>query len=189
VPEALTSLDRLREIALEQHGFITSAQTREAGMSTPLVASMVRRGRLEHVSHGVYRIGQVPVTQYAPLMQAVLWTGFPEACVSHDSALDVWDISDILPDRIHITVGAKRRIEREIPDQYVIHRGDLDPREVTWFESIPTVTAGTAIRQCLETGVPTYLIRQALERSARTGIVPTAERDELTRLMDARYAR
>jgi predicted transcriptional regulator of viral defense system len=176
-------------VALEQHGFVTSAQTRDAGVSTPLLASMVRRGRLEHVSRGVYRIGQVPVTQYAPLMQAVLWTGFPEACLSHDSALDVWDISDILPNQIHVTVGAKRRIEREIPDRYVIHHDDLDARDVTWFESIPTVTAATAIRQCLETGVPTYLIRQALERSARTGIVPAAERDELTTLMEARYAR
>ena len=186
---ALTSLDRLREIALYQHGFVTSAQTRDAGVSTPLLASMVRRGRLERVSRGVYRIGQVPVTQYAPLMQAVLWPGFPEACVSHDSALDVWDISDILPNQIHVTVGAKRRIEREIPNRYVIHYEDLDPREVTWFESIPTVAAGTAIRQCLETGVPTYLIRQALERSVRTGIVPSAERDELTKQMEARYAR
>ena len=188
MPEPLTSLDRLREVALEQHGFVTSAQAGDVGVSTPLLSLMVRRGRLEHVSRGVYRLGQVPVTQYAPLMQAVLWTGFPEACLSHDSALDVWDISDVLPNQIHVTVGARRRIEREIPSRYVIHREDLDQGAVTWFESIPTVTAGTAIRQCLETGLPTYLIRQALERSSRAGIVPTDERDRLTALMEERYA-
>jgi len=189
VPEALTSLDRLREIALDQHGFVTAPQAYDTGVSPQLLSIMVRRGRLERVSRGVYRIGQVPVTQYAPLMQAVLWPGFPEACLSHDSALDVWDISDILPNQIHVTVGAKRRIERQIPDRYVIHHEDLPPGDVTWFESIPTVNAATAIRQCLETGVPTYLIRQALERSARTGIVTAAERHELTKLMEARYAR
>ena len=188
MPEALTSLDRLREIALDQHGFVTAPQANDAGVSPQLLSIMVRRGRLERVSRGVYRIGQVPVTQYAPLMQAVLWPGFPEACLSHDSALDVWDVSDILPNEIHVTVGAKRRIERAVPDRYVIHRENLPPSEVTWFESIPTVTTATAIRQCLATGVPTYLIRQALERSARTGIVPAAQRDELTRLMEARYA-
>ncbi|MDR0283338.1 MAG: type IV toxin-antitoxin system AbiEi family antitoxin domain-containing protein [Propionibacteriaceae bacterium] len=185
--EALTSVDRLREIALEQHGFVTARQAYDAGVSPPLLAMMVRRGRIDHVSRGVYRLGQMPVIPYAPLMQAVLWTGFPEACLSHESALDAWDISDINPDKIHVTVGAKRRVERVIPARYVIHREDLTPPEMTWWESIPIVTAGTAIRQCLETGVPTYLIRQALERSARTGLVPPAERDHLTTLLEARY--
>jgi predicted transcriptional regulator of viral defense system len=121
-------------------------------------------------------------------MLAVLWTGFPEACLSHDSALDVWEISDILPDEIHVTVAAHRRIERKIPRGYVIHYQDLRPDQVTWRESIPTVTAATAIKQCLETGVPTYLIRQAIERSARTGLVPAAQHEELHELMEARYA-
>jgi len=188
MPEALTSLDRLREVALEQHGYVTTEQAMEAGMSSALLASMVRRGRLEHSARGVYRVGQVPVTPYDPHMLAVLWTGFPEACLSHDSALGVWEISDINPNEIHVTVGAHRRIERTIPHGYVIHRQDLRPDQVTWWESIPTVTAATAIRQCLETSVPTYLVRQAIERSARTGIIPSRQREELTQLMEARYA-
>jgi len=187
MPEVLTDLDRLREAALEQQGFVTSAQAHDAGASSASLSMMVRRGRIERVSHGVYRVGQVPVTQYAPLMQAVLWTGFPEACLSHDSALDIWEISDINPSQIHVTVGAHRRISRSIPHGYVIHREDLAPGDVTWRESIPTVTASTAIRQCLDTGVPTYLIRQALERSARTGVVPASDREKLTRLMESKY--
>jgi len=121
-------------------------------------------------------------------MLAVLWTGFPEACLSHDSALDVWEISNINPNEIHVTVGVHRRIERTIAHECVIHRQDLRPDQVTWWESISTVTAVTAIWQCLETGVPTCLIRQAIERSARTGVVAGAQREELTRLMEARYA-
>jgi len=186
MPEALTDLDRLREVALEQQGFVTSEQAHDTGVSSASLSMMARRGRIERVSHGLYKVGQVPVTQYAPLMQAVLWTGFPEACLSHDSALDAWEISDINPSRIHVTVGAHRRIARTIPNGYVIHRENLSPREVTWWESIPTVTASTAIRQCLETGVATYLIRQALERSARTGVVPAGELKKLTQLMEAR---
>ena len=186
--EVLTSLERLREIALDQHGLVTSAQTRAQGVSTPLLSAMVRRGRIEHVARGLYRVGQVPVTQYAHLMEAVLWTSFPETCLSHDSALEAWDISDINPDKVHVTVGAHRRIERAIPDRYVIHKEDLPPDQVTWWQSIPTVTPAMAIRQCLRTGVPTYLIRQALERSATTGIVRTVDREALTLLMEERYA-
>jgi len=181
-------LDRLREVALEQHGYVTTQQAGDLGASSALLAAMVRRGRLEHPVRGVYRVGQLPVTPYDPHMLAVLWTGFPEASLSHDSALDAWEISDINPNEIHVTVGSRRRIERKIPHGYVIHRQDLRDDQVTWWESIPTVTAATAIRQCLDTGVPTYLIRQAIERSARTGIVPAKQREELTQLMVARYA-
>jgi predicted transcriptional regulator of viral defense system len=184
--EAVTALERLREVGLDQHGFVTTAQAGDEAVSRASLRMMVRRGRLEQVSRGVYRVPQVPATPYDSFMKAVLWSGFPEACLSHDSALDAWEISDINPAKVHVTVGAKRRIVREIPSGYVIHREDLRPGQVTRWEGIPTVTAGTAIRQCLASGVPTYLIRQALERSARTGIVPAGEREELTRLMEAR---
>jgi predicted transcriptional regulator of viral defense system len=105
------------------------------------------------------------------------------------TALDAWEISDINPGKIHVTVATRRRITRPIPHSYVIHHEDLPPDQVTWWEGIPVVTPATAIRQCLASGVPTYLVRQALERSARTGLIPAPEREELTRLMEARYAR
>jgi predicted transcriptional regulator of viral defense system len=158
-------------------------------VSLASLSMMVRRGRLEKVSRGLFRVPQVPVTRYDSFMKAVLWTGFLEACLSHDSALDAWEISDINPEKVHVTVAARRRITREIPHSYVVHHEDLPPGRVTWWEGIPTVTAGTAIRQCLESGVPTYLARQAIKRSARTGLVPAEEREELTQQLEARYGR
>jgi predicted transcriptional regulator of viral defense system len=186
--DAVTDLERLREAALDQYGYVTTAQALEANVSSASLGMMVRRGRLEKAARGLYRVSQTPATQYDPFMKAVLWTGFPEACLGHDSALDAWEISDILPDRIHVVVAARRRIVREVPHDYVIHREDLPSDQVTWWQGIPTVTPATAIRQCLESGVPTYLIRQAIERSAREGLVLAPAREELTREMEARYA-
>jgi predicted transcriptional regulator of viral defense system len=40
-------------------------------------------------------------------MKAVLCAGFPEACLSHDTALDAYGVSDINPTAIHITVAKK----------------------------------------------------------------------------------
>jgi len=185
--EVVTDLDRLRAVALDQHGFVTAGQAAEAGVSAPSVSMMTKRGRLDRVAHGLYRVPQVPATRFDPHMEAVLWTGFPETCLSHDSALDAWEISDINPDQIHVTVGARRRITRPIPAGYVIHKQDLAPAQITWWEQVPTTTPATAVRQCIETGVPTHLIRQALERSARTGAVPAAERGELAHLLERRH--
>lgn len=64
-------------------------------------------------------------------------------CLSHETALAAWDVSDINPDRIHVTVGRTRRPRRAGGER-------------------------TTIAQCSASGVPTYLIRQALERAGRT---------------------
>ena len=66
---------------------------------------MAARDRIERVAHGVYRVPQVPETPYDLWALAVLWTGAEEACLSHETALAAWDISDINPERIHLTVG------------------------------------------------------------------------------------
>jgi predicted transcriptional regulator of viral defense system len=184
----LTGLDRLREVAFDQHGFVTTEQALAADVSNASLGMMVRRGRLERAGHGLYRVPQVPVSQYDEFHRAVLWAGFPETCLSHDTALDAWGISDINPNEIHITVGAKRRIARAVPKFYVIHKQDLAAKQITWWEGIPTVTAAAAVEQCVETGTPTYLIRQALERSAPTGVIPKQERDRLSQLLEARRA-
>jgi len=186
VNDVLTDLERLREIALDQHGFVTSKQALDVGVSFASLSMMARRSRLEKVSRGLFKVPQVSATPHDSKMKAVLWTGFPETCLSHDSALDAWEISDINPDKVHVTVAARRRITRAVPLSFVVHNEDLTPEQVTWWQGIPTVTATTAIRQCLVSGVPTYLIRQALERSAR--LVPTDQREQLTRLMEDRYA-
>jgi predicted transcriptional regulator of viral defense system len=183
----LTGLDRLREVAFDQHGFVTTEQALEVDVSNASLSMMVRRGRLERVEHGLYRVPQIPVTQYDEFHRAVLWAGFPQTCLSHDTALDAWGISDINPNEIHITVGTKRRIGKAIPKFYVIHRLELAPGQITWWEGIPTVSAATAVEQCIVTGTPTYLIRQALERSVPAGIIPRMERDRLTGLLEARH--
>jgi predicted transcriptional regulator of viral defense system len=180
VPGVLTQLERLHEVALDQHGFITTAQALVAGVSDASLAMMVRRGRLERIAHGVYRVPQVPVTQYDPFMLAVLWTGVDEACLSHDTALAAWEISDINPTAIHLTVAKRRRIKRVGGNGYVLHRENLTPEQVTWWHEIPIVTISTAIEQCIRTGVPTYLVRQAIERAVPTGGLLAADVDRLT---------
>lgn len=105
----VTKLERLREVALDQHGLVTTVQAVESGVSHAELSTMVARGRLQRVAHGVYRVPQVPDTEYDEYQLAVFWTGVPEGCLSHDTALEAWSVSDINPDRIHVSVGHQRR--------------------------------------------------------------------------------
>jgi predicted transcriptional regulator of viral defense system len=187
--EVATGVDALREVALDQHGYVTYQQALDAGVSQAALSMLARRDRVDRVAHGVYRVPQVPVTQYDPFMLAVLWTGATEACLSHDTALACWEISDINPTAIHVTVAAKRRIQRQGGEGYVIHHEDLASDQVTWWQEVPIVTVPTAIAQCLDSGVPTYLVRQAIERASRTGDLTSDQTETLTRRLEARHGR
>lgn len=182
----MTKLERLREVALDQHGFVTTAQALEEGVSHAELSAMVTRERLDRVAHGVYRVPQVSATEANPYQLAVLWTGVPEACLSHDTALAVWEISDINPDRVHLTIGRNRRIRRAGGERYVLHHEELEPRQISWWQGVRTVNVPTAIAQAIASGVPTYLIRQALDRAGRTSRLPAAERERLTSELERR---
>lgn len=168
--EILTDIDKLRDVALEQYGYVTTKQALEAGITHASLSMMVRRGRLTRECYGVYSVPQSPYTQYNRYMLAVLWAGAPEAALSHETALDLYEVCDINPSAIHVTVGKKRRISRRTDLGVVVHHQNLTSEQLGWIEGMPAVTLATAIDQCLET-VPSYLLRQAIEAGAKKGLL------------------
>lgn len=176
----------LWDIAAEQHGFVTAQQATDAGIDKHAVQMLIHRGTLRRVAHGVYRFPQYPVGEHDNLMLAVLWTRVSEAVLSHETALDAYGMSDVNPNRIHLTVGKHRRFRRGGGD-YAVHHEDLAPQRIGWWQGIPTVTPATAIAQCLTLGTPTYLLRQAIERGHAQGYLKAAERDELTTALKHRH--
>jgi predicted transcriptional regulator of viral defense system len=179
--------DELWDVATTQLGFVTAQQAGALGVDKFALQMLVQRGTLTRVAHGVYRFPQFPVSQYDSYMLAVLWTRAPEACLSHETALDAYEISDINPNLIHVTIAKRRRLRRADGDNYVIHREDLAPTQIGWWQEIPTVTTETAIAQCIAYGTPTYLLRQAIDRGHVKGYLKTAERDGLAKALEARH--
>jgi len=184
--EPVTILERLREVALDQHGFVTSRQAGEEGINPVQLVKLATRGRLERAAHGVYRVPQVPASRWDNWALAVLWTGVAEACLSHETALAAWNISDINPDRIHVTIPKGKRLRRAGGESYVIHRANLGPRQRTWFERIPITDVRTTIADCIDWGVPTYLVKQAFERTDGTSLLLQGDRDDLVRRLRVR---
>lgn len=181
--------DELWGVATAQHGFVTAQQATGMGIDKHALQMLVHRGTLERAAHGVYRFPQYPVGEHDGLMLAVLWTRVLEAALSHETALDAYAISDVNPNRIHVTVGKQRRFRRAGGADYVVHHEDLAPAQIGWWQQIPTVTAATAIAQCLAYGTPTYLLRQAIQRGHAQGYLKTAERDALAAALEARHDR
>ena len=187
--EIVTYLEKLRELAIDQHGFVTTAQAADEGIVRQELAKMVARGRLERVAFGVYRVPQVPITQYAPFMLAVLWTGAPEACLSHETVLLLKELCDVNPRKIHITVNKGRRFKRDGGQGYQLHFEDLTSDQRTWFMQMPIVKVPIAIEQCIASGLPSYLIEQAIDKAGKTSELPATLRASLEIKLEERNAR
>ena len=181
--------DKLWDIADLQHGFVTAQQARESGISQQAMQMLVYRGTLVSASHGVYRFPKYPIGEHDQEMLAVLWTRAPEAAISHETALDLYELTDVNPDVIHVTVAKRRRLRRSGNDRYVIHYEDLDAHQIGWSDEIPSVTPATAIAQCIAGATPTYLLRQALERGLAQGRIKTARHNELNAMLASRHER
>ncbi|WP_029089474.1 type IV toxin-antitoxin system AbiEi family antitoxin domain-containing protein [Brevibacterium album] len=179
--------DELWDIAIAQHGFVTAQQAAETGIGKHAVQMLVHRNTLERAARGVYRFPQYPAGEHDALMLAVLWTRVPEAALSHETALNVYSISDVNPNLIHVTVSRRRRFRRADGGDYAIHHEDLAPQQIGWWEEIPTVTPATAIAQCLAYGTQTHLLRQAIERGRARGLLKTTESNVLAKRLEARH--
>jgi predicted transcriptional regulator of viral defense system len=113
----------------------------------------------------------VGVGALATYMAAALWPRGVQGVLKHETALDLWDVCHINPSKIHITVPQRHRPQRKIPSGYVIHREDLDFKDITATEGVPVVTVERAIRQCAQAHVGRDPLEQAVRHGRERGLL------------------
>ena len=173
----------LYELAEEQTGYFTAAQARGAGLHQVRLAQLHRRGDIERVTRGVYRLTRYPISPLGQYMEAALWPQVrrPEAhgVISHESALAIYGLSDASPARIHVTLPAGFRIRRAVPGRLALHYADLPPNDVQHVEGVPVTTPARAIRDAHASHLGPTLIRQAIHDGRRTGHLTLDDADHL----------
>ena len=163
--------------ALEQGGYFTARQAREAGYDYPHLDYHVSSGNFERVDHGLYRFSSLPPGEHDQLIRLSLWSrnrkDEPQAVVSHESALVLHDLTELLPNVVHLTVPPTFR--KEPPEGCVLHKAVLPPEDVeertgfrltTPLRSLLDVAAGGMSQEQLEKAVAEAL-RRGLVRKAR----------------------
>ncbi len=174
---------QLFEVALDQYGYVNTADAHELGIPVVELGKLAHRGRLERVAYGIYRIPELPAGEYGPYLLATLWAG-RRGVLSHETVLALHELGDLNPTTIHLTVPVGYRPRRQGGQLYTVHHQDLEDVDLDWFEGIRTVTPRVAIGQCIRDGTPTYLTRQATEIARDRGLLTTAERDHLAALLE-----
>src|SRR5680860_460088 len=99
-----------------QSGYFTADQALEAGMSRTTLSHHARpRGRFERVATGLYRLRHFPASRNEHIMAAWLPLRHTGAVVSHASALELHELSDVIPTEVHLSLPRKRRGQRRRP--------------------------------------------------------------------------
>jgi predicted transcriptional regulator of viral defense system len=131
----------LFQLASAQRGYFTTGQAGEHGYSRSLLAYHAKTGTFERAYTGVYRFRDYPSTPREELFAAWLAVGKDVAVVSHESALELWELGDLIPDAIHLTVPRSRRHQPRLPG-VTIHTTTrpLDRENVRVLEGIPVTS-------------------------------------------------
>jgi predicted transcriptional regulator of viral defense system len=171
----------LAELAADQYGLFTLADAATVGYAPNTIAQMARRNRLERVSQGVYRISFLPIGALGSYMEAALWPVSVKGVLSHETALDLWDVCDVNPGKVHISVPRAHRPQRQLPNGYVIHREDFSEQEIAAIEGIPVVTLALAVAQCAADHVGPDLLEQAVRTGRAHGLLSAEQAATLMR--------
>lgn len=154
-------------LAEQQAGYFSASQARRAGFSRSLLSYHYSTGRFARMRSGVYRLAQFPASPYEDLHIGCLQVG-PEAVISHDSALALYDLSDLLPAEVHVT--ARRSASRRQPG-IRLHTNRLPQEDVTRYEGLPVTTVQRTLADVAAAGLADDQVRQAIQEALRRGLV------------------
>jgi hypothetical protein len=175
----------LYNLAAGQMGYMTTVQAAGVGVRPMTLVMMTRRGTLERVSRGVYRLVAFPVQPLDRYMQAALWPYERPGVLSHESALFLFELSDVDPARVHVTVPAHFRIQREIPEHLVIHRDGLVAEDVIRRNGMPITTPARTIRDCVRANLEWPVLEESVRRARRAGLLGAPAAMDLQRELRA----
>jgi len=159
------------EIAADRFGVVTTAQARAQGIRSQTLVMMAKRGALVQISRGVYRLAQFPQTELDHYMEALAWPSPARATLSHESALELFEISDVNSSRIHITVPERYRTRRQVPQYISLHRADLNDNQVIVYKGLDVTSPDRTILDCHEAALGPAIISQAIADAERKGLL------------------
>lgn len=179
--------DALYSMAETQAGHFTTGQAAEAGYSLPLLQKYLASGRINRARRGIYRVVHFPSTEYEALVVYWLWTD-KVGCFSHETALALHELSDVLPETTHITVPANwRRRRLRIPDGLVMHYQDIGDSDRAWLEMVPITAVARTIGDCIDSHLAPDLVRQAIEEARERGLISAKGSRKLVDALELSY--
>ena len=164
-----------REIALRgiidaQGGFFTLKQACEIGFSKDEVASHTRLRKWIQELDEVFRLPRYRYGYRADLIPSYLWvkerSGPVLPVFSHHTALEVYELIDLLPMYTHITLNTGAPRLHKVCYGIVLHYEELPPADIQHIEWLPLTTLKRTIIDLAREGRLSFDIIQVVYQRA-----------------------
>lgn len=175
-----SSSDKLFAIVEAQLGFFTCGQAVACGYPTSNHVYHLKTGAWRRELRGIYRLARFPAMEDAQYALWTLWSrnreGSPQGVFSHGTALSLFELSDVMPQKLHMTVPPHFRRNSAIPKILVLHRGRLSSDDVESRQGYSvTRPLRTVVDLLQDGGVSGDHLRQALQQALARGLVTRKE--------------
>jgi predicted transcriptional regulator of viral defense system len=169
----------LHQIAESQDGFFTAKQAEKAGFKKNHFSHYVQSGEWIREDRGLYRLSAYPWSPRQELWKWYLWSRNrneePQAVFAHETALELYNLSDVLPSKIRLTVPRDFRRSGPLPSVLKVHLENLRKSEVRLVEGLPATTVAKTLANLVEAGFSDRLLKQAAREALEKGILATSD--------------
>ncbi len=168
--------DLLFELATSQSGYFTTQQAVGLGFSEAVLTYHQKTGKFLRAYRGVYRFAHYPGAEHEELV--VPWLASDRNGVfSHETALALHQLSDVLPTRLHLTLPDQWR-RRALPDGIERHYASIPPDEVVWIGPVRVTSPARTLRDCAKAHTSPDILEQAFRQAVSRGKVSVAQLSE-----------
>jgi predicted transcriptional regulator of viral defense system len=161
------ALRALTVLAGQQGGYFTAKQAAENGYGPTHLAYHLKTGNFEHAGHGLYRIATLPPAEHDDLVRLWLWSrgrdDQPQATVSHQTALSLHGLTELIPAGIHLTVPPGFR--KRPPKGCRLHKADLPASD---FRQMWGVTVTSPLRTLTDLAVDRSISDEQFSKAVRS---------------------
>lgn len=162
--------DIVREIALDQYGYVTTRDATEAGVPAAELPKLAARGGLENVAYGLYRVADALPTRYDQFAEALFRVG--EGAYLHgESVLALLGLGDVNPRRIKVATGRRARPTLPAFVELIQVRGGVPAR---CYEGLASQSVADALIEC-RGRMETQILLDVAEQARSEGLLTTAE--------------
>lgn len=180
-----TDLPGLEALALDQGGYFERGDAHEHGIRDDLLYYYVRTGRFERMAPGIYRLRIAPRGPRDELLLAWVWSNYRGA-ISHESALALYGLSDVLPSRVQMTVPPGFR---KSSSPFELHWSQLGEDEVMDYEGVLVTTPTRSIVDAASFGTAPDQIEKAVRQAIERGLASPDQLIEAARRPRYRHRR
>lgn len=164
-------------LAREQGGYFTAAQALSVGYTYRQQNFHKNRSNWMYIDHGVYRLRNYPGSEHEDLIRWSFWSrnrkGEFQATVSHNAALAIHELGDVMPGKIHLTVPPGFR--KRALGGCILHRAALAPHEIERRGGFCVTTPLRTLMDAANSPLSPDLLESAVRDALGRGMVWTKQ--------------